>query len=483
MVRPRWIVTALVSVVLGTGVAHAWGPLGDSAVVSAGVRLVADDTKIPLQNLMRDIQAGSSVGSQEMVRLIPNADVSPISAIESEMHLLRAVRGDRVDPYFAYRLGVLGKLVAGVTTPLVTSESPVKNVYLADVEKNITKVRVDSSTRAEVSPATYFPNVIQQANIDADMLIRDYEGGLGFDGIAKASLAEDASRSVNAVADVLYTVLKDRAVVATVSQNQTRDYYLLALEFFLKRGNEKEAELVHAKLLSVDSGSPDLHKQVGDLYFSAKLYERGVAEYERVLALQPERRDVVERLAQHYLSVGDKEIEDGNLEAAEEAYAKAAATDKLNPDTTSKLMKTRTQRADRDMRMTSASSAIEQAAELTAQAEQFAFNRQFGEAMQKLTEAQGLYQSVGTEFPELARESRNGLFTIQTEMDKLRSDLVNSAPSLSGLGRDAGVRKLAVTTAGEVGASTLQAIVKSEYDAEIDRLKQQYEPAIISAGR
>ena len=124
----------------------------------------------------------------------PGATTNPIGAIESEMILLEAVRGDRVDPYFAYRLGVLGKLVARICSPLERADSTYRNLYYADVDKKIENVPIDSTSRRVVDPQVYLPQVSRSAADRADVIVEDYKTGLGFGGVAQASLSEDASR-------------------------------------------------------------------------------------------------------------------------------------------------------------------------------------------------------------------------------------------------------------------------------------------------
>ena len=115
-----------------------WGPQAIRNIVSGAARLMDKEYGIPLTNLLQEIQAGGSLSQALVEGLIPTAGHDPITAIESEMYLLQAVRGDRVDPYLAYRLGVLGKLTAQLSSPVSEARSTYRTLYDADAEKHIT---------------------------------------------------------------------------------------------------------------------------------------------------------------------------------------------------------------------------------------------------------------------------------------------------------------------------------------------------------
>ncbi|HRK35848.1 MAG TPA: hypothetical protein PLJ47_14720, partial [Candidatus Hydrogenedentes bacterium] len=205
----RLLTIAAVAVMLAawTSPAWAWGPRTRVSIVTTAARVVSKGSGANLVRLERDIRDGAAISPSELVALIPVAAGNPLGAIEGEMYLLQAVSGGRVDPYFAYRLGVLGNLVAQVTAPLADSDPTVRDVYYSDVESVIEKVQLRPAKRAQVDPGSYLLEVRAEADERRELILTDYRAGLGFKGTAGAAVSEDASRSVNAIADIYQAIL------------------------------------------------------------------------------------------------------------------------------------------------------------------------------------------------------------------------------------------------------------------------------------
>ena len=85
--------------------------------------LVVGGGKVAERKVRGLVEAGARVSNADQTRLYPNFEQDPIGAIESEIFLMQAVRGERIDPYYAFRLGLLGKLVAQSTAPLANIRS------------------------------------------------------------------------------------------------------------------------------------------------------------------------------------------------------------------------------------------------------------------------------------------------------------------------------------------------------------------------
>ena len=93
--------------------AFAWGSRTQLTIVSAAVRLVSRDGSIPLARLDHEIQRGASAERPPYL-----VTANAVNTIESEMYLLQAMRSRRIDPYYAYRLGALGRLVSVLSQDL-----------------------------------------------------------------------------------------------------------------------------------------------------------------------------------------------------------------------------------------------------------------------------------------------------------------------------------------------------------------------------
>jgi len=471
----RLLTIAAVAVMLAawTSPAWAWGQRTRVSIVTTAARVVSKGSGANLVRLERDIRDGAAISPSELVALIPVAAGNPLGAIEGEMYLLQAVSGGRVDPYFAYRLGVLGNLVAQVTAPLADSDPTVRDVYYSDVESVIEKVQLRPAKRAQVDPGSYLLEVRAEADERRELILTDYRAGLGFKGTAGAAVSEDASRSVNAIADIYQAILVSRVSSANISPSQIRDYAVRAIQFYIKRGNDAETEAAYNRLMTLNVATVDLQKQIGDMFYDAGKYERAMAEYRAVLALDPARRDVTERIAAYYVKMGDDALADERLEDARDAFTNALSADKLHPTAQSKLLESEKMISERDARLASSREALEAGDLKVSEAEQRAFRRDYGGAIGLLYEAQLAYNSVTEEFAPEFRAAQNGLLTTEGRLNQLRRDLVSNAPSLSGLGAGTIAKKQAEDAAQAANLSALKSLLDKQYQSELDRLKAE----------
>jgi len=389
---------AAVLAVVFAAPAAAWGPKTRVAVVTMATRLVSREG-IPLTKLEKDVRQGAEISADGRAAILPSADRNPVLAIEAEMFLLQAARGDRVDPYFAYRLGVLGNAVAEATGPMAGAPDRYRDMYYADVEQNV-DVPITPAKRRSVDPAPYFSQIQREATARRDIIVGDYRDGVGFRGLASQSLREDVGRSVNAVADVMFTVLRSPAAVVDISEDRLRDYMVEALAFYIKRGNTAETNRAYDRLKEKSLQTPELQKRVGDMFYDAEQFERAMKEYSAVLAVSPDQRDVVERIARYYVRMGEDALIQGDLEAAQEAYENALEADALHPTAQSELVRVKRLIDERGERLAEDQARNARARDLENQADQRINQGDYAGAMESLRNAQQEYVAVDTEFPE-----------------------------------------------------------------------------------
>ncbi|MBI4556582.1 MAG: hypothetical protein HY706_03280 [Candidatus Hydrogenedentes bacterium] len=460
----------------------AWGPRAQLAVVLTAARMTSKEANIPLVNLERDLRNGASVSSETVRVQYPDAERDPAGAIEAEMYLLQAMRSQRIDPYFAYRLGVLGKLVAQATAPLARGNPTYRNLYYADVEENIGRTELKTAARRQVEPAAYFPRVQREAQTREDLIVKDYQTGLGFKGVAGAALAEDASRSVNAVADVWHTILTGNVVVANIADSQMRDYVVDSLKFYLSRHHRQEIDAAYARLAGMPAQTPELRNRIGDMFFEYGEFDRGIKEYEAVVAAEPNRRDVIEKISGYYVRVGDEALVRNELEQARDAFARAAEVDKLHAAAQEKLLEAQRMIGDRDARLETARQAIEQAKTLETQAEQQRLRRNYAQALATLRQVEILYKSVPDEFAAENHAARAGLNNVATLMRDVKGELVRNAETFSGSSTASDLRRLATGSARQLDEETLRTLLANQYRSEIAKLERDLRQRVQSAG-
>ena len=459
--------------------AAAWEPVTQQAVVTTAMHVLTKDGVLQLSKLERDVREGASAPPEMIEDLYPGLATGKVRAIENEMHLLAAVRaGGGVAPYYAYRLGALGRLVAEITAPLADEPTVYRERYYADVAANFRQVPLKLSQRKLVDPLPYFERVKGQANSRRDLILRDYQEGIGFTGVARAALSDDYSRSVAAVADVWSTVVTSGVVHAGVSEVQLRDYILNAMAYYVARRNPLDIDSNQQRLARLVPSTPDLDKRIGDMFFEAGYFDRAIRQYNNVLRAQPARRDVVEKLALYYMRMGNEALEEERLEAAHDAYAKALEVDPLHTEAEAKRLEAGRLIAQRDTRLETARRLIQEAGQLETDAERLAIRDRYADAIDVLKNARDRYEDVSNEFAAEFRAAAAGLTNIDFRLRELKGGLVQNAQRLSGGGLTLELQQLAARNTRELDQRALHKLTSNALEAEVDRLMAAYQSAL-----
>lgn len=462
------VILLIVSLGLPVG---AWGPLTQASLVSTAVYVISSDGNIPLSNLLRYVRAGSEIDDATERELFPNFDIDPIGMVETQMYLLQAVRRDRIDPYYAFRLGALGKIIARTTATMANANPTYRKMYFDDVDKHIRRTEMDRAKRIEVDPQAYFSRAVRIANEQAETIERDYQSGLGFQGYASASLSMDASRSVNAITDVWYTILSNPVAFINISKTHMREYGRRSLAFYLKQGNLTEAREAYSRIQSSGILTADLQKVIGDMFLEAGLAERAMDEYRAVLSLHPERRDVKIKIAQHYAAVGEQALENGQLEASRDAFQLALQADMLHPDAQARLLDVKRLITKREENLAVAREALEMARQVEARAASEESQGDFARAYATLAIAREHFLRVPGEFGVEAKQAELGLKNVDIRMIALKRELIQNAQLLSGSGFQRDARYL---TKGvqNVQEEALKAMMNDEFHRAITMWQQ-----------
>ena len=451
---------------------HAWGSANARAIVSTAARLAEREGVMSLGALRDETQKGGAIGDRELAGRFPGFDQDPANAVEMQMVLLQSVKGERIDPYFAYRLGILGSMVARASAPLFGAPPSLQQQYNEDVAGVIDRISLQSAPRRPMDPRTYFAELHRERSTRREVIVKEYVEGLGFDGLARSALPEDLTRSVSAVVDTWNTVLSTGATTANVSQAQMHDYIRGSVSFYLDHGNPDRAYSQYESLLRPNVATANLRKEVGDLFFEAGAYDHALMEYGMVLEAEPGRRDVAERVAAYHMQTGEQALSGNALERAREAFSAALEANRLHPTAQARLLDVDEMIARRDAREAAARRNIEDGQELLAEAERLIVAREFAPAGRKLSEAAYLYEQVDDEFPEEARRATTALREIAMRRRDLQEQIISNAQMLSG----AATRWDARGYAGEAGQFSdqgFQEMLRHNFEEQIRRLRDE----------
>jgi tetratricopeptide (TPR) repeat protein len=379
------------------------------------------------------------------------------------MALLQNMRGGRIDPYYAFRMGVLGRMVADASAPMLSVRSAsLRDRYYGDVDKVINRAPLKMAPRKVVDPRPYFNFISGQSSANDQTFELEYQSGQGFSGLARSSVGADASRSVNAIADVWYTILTSKTAAFDDPSAAKRDYILGAVAFYVKQGNLTEADASYAQAKQQNLLDTQTQKGVADLYFDSQHYDRAMAEYQKILAADPGRRDVVERVAKFYEISGDDALKAEKLEAAREAYGKALEANSLHPDAQRKLLNVEAKIYARDERLAKQRGAIDEARNFEDRAEEAAARRDYAMAVGLLNNAIQRYGDVTDEFPAEAKDANTGRRSVEMRTKELKQELINNSMTLSGSSVAFDARQLAAKTP-DVGREALKDMLGVEY--------------------
>jgi len=456
----------------------AWGPKTQQAVVTTAMHVLNKEGVVQIARLSREVAEGATATAEAMQKIHPTFDADPMRAVETELRLLSAVRGQSVDPYFAYRLGLLGALISQITAPLSGEPSIYRTEYYDDVDQNLQQVPLKTGQRKNVDVVPYLERVQSLANVRRDLLLKDYQAGIGFLGVARSSLAEEASRSVEAVADIWYTLLTGPSYQSAVSEEQVQKYVGDAMEYYVQRGNEGEIDANYGRLSILTAKTPVFARRLGDIFYDGGLYERAIREYDVVLRHEPGQREILDRIATYYVKVGDQLAAAKRLEQAEEAYGRAAKVDPLHVDAEMKRLEMEAQITARNARQETARRMIEEAGRLQTDAEQLALEGRHADAIGLLHQAEAKYRTVTSEFMPELQAANMGLSNIAMRLRDLTGQLIQNAQSLSGSGSALDVRRLADANAKSIDEAALKALNAQELADELARVKEQMRPAL-----
>ncbi len=455
--------------------AAAWGTQAQLALVSTALNVFANEANIPLGQLRRELLEGVNVSRGQLFERLGDQSGDPLRAIETEVFVLQAVRPQRIDPYYAYRIGMLGKLVAEVTAPMATADPSFRDAYYADVEDAIDNLSLSSAALQQVEPQPYLRQIATLQNGRNDVIVSEYRSGIGFDGSAKLSLAEDASRSVRAIMNIWFTAMGGNEKAA-VSEDLMRRYALDAVQFYVARGNAAEIDAAAKRLQESIPMSPDLKIAIADAYFDAEFNERAVALYQEVAEEAPGRRDVIERIARYFMRQGEGLLAEEELEEAEEAFAAALDADPLHPTAEARRLEVEAMIAAREMRLAETRTIVERAENLRGLAQEEALRGRVAEAIALLREAVGSLGEVGEEFPAEAQRAQTLAAQMNTRVAALREELLASAQRYSGTSVDYELKRIAADSTDALVSATLQSLLMQERAQRMEALSVQVEP-------
>ncbi|HPP59596.1 MAG TPA: hypothetical protein PLT82_10730 [Candidatus Hydrogenedens sp.] len=449
---------------------YCWGPTAQISIISNAIHLLDKELNTSLKKLEEDLKNGAGIPDDVLYSLVPTARTDIVRAIETEINLLIAVKPKKIDPYYAYRLGILGKLTAQATSPLQNADLTIQTLYNADVEKMIEKVSLRTNPRQRVNPSVYFSQLSRQISSRDTIFEQEYKSNVGFRGTASTTLPECVSISLNAVADVWYTVLIPNQTIGNVGESALREYALQGGLFYAKRGNPEEIKLGIQKLSALVPFTEDMYIQLGDTLMQTGLSELAVEQYQMAIQLNPNRREIARKIADYYVDKGNKSREAKKLEEALDWFKNAVTADPLHPEAERLRLDTERDIKERDARLAMTKEALERADKLQNTAEQEALSGHIAEAIVLLRQALATYDEVTDEFPLENQQKGRGIRYVNNRIQELKGQLLDSAKNFSGKYPDFDLMNTLTKINNEISNYLIQEKIEQSFQSEIQSI-------------
>jgi len=462
--------------------AQAWGPRAREGIVRTSIRVVSPTLGDLLRDYDDEVIAGATLSEQEMLQRFPHYGFGdPVLAVDAEIDLLRAARASGFSPYLAYRLGVLGQLVAAMnqpffTVPGSTSDRKLRERYEADAESFASGIPYESAKREYIVDVRSYLERRRDYLKDAEALIAsDYKSGMGFTGYAKRSLNAIFSNAVNAVADVCYTILGEAPVPARtpVRVVSLRDYYVDAIGFYLQRDEDERATAQIELLEDTGTLDADTLKKVADRYYENARYDRAISMYRAVLGKDPRRADVQKKISDYFFSEGLALLEQRKYGEAEQAFDQVLQTDVGRGDAREKKLEAAKLLAERRDRLTVAKQRVEDAERKADSAARAEAQRKFAEAVALYRQANSMYVQVSNEFEDEFLAAEEASRRIEAKIERLKDQLVEEVRALQYGAVREHARELIEDASERNVRSLATRLVQDEHAAEVEALRAQ----------
>ncbi|HOZ46106.1 MAG TPA: hypothetical protein PLO37_10140 [Candidatus Hydrogenedentes bacterium] len=451
--RKLTIIVGMCLILVATETA-AWGPRAQKAIPVAAIQMIRrtfpSAFKTERNNYEEDVLRGATAGPEILKNSVPlTCDAEAVSAVGTETQLLRAVSPYGMGSYFAYRMGVLGALVANVVLPYGLSWTP-EDITLqakinADLDGACERYRFEpaSDTRLYVrDPNVYFAQHRRFYNEDKKMIRDDYTVGNGPAGFLREGGQAYFGRAIEAISDVWYTVLRTQGDPADVppSAPVIARYFVNEIAYLLnEKRNIHQADKSYEHFVAANPGMAELYEQVGDLYYAYGTDEgrdRGVREWRIAYGMGGvSRRTSASKLSSHFLRVGQAFLDaasaagatDRDLPNALEAFTQALEFDRGSETAAKRLNETNVAIMAREERRQLAISVIASAEKVVKEADKGRMDKSFEAAIATYKKAISLFETIDEEFSDQSSTAKQAVKAINLSITEVINDVLDTA--------------------------------------------------------
>jgi len=467
--------------------AYGWGKAAQRIISWTAIRALPADHQQMLLPFEQQLLDGATADDEVVSRYFRRGSVAETArSVSHEMNLLRTALRGGIDEYTAYRFGVLSQIVADLNEPF-TGDLPLsgysredvaglRRQYEVDVDRALQGVRYGYKRRKPVYDAeAYFAGVrryLQQAEL---FLAQDYARGEGFSEYGFRSLNLYYDNSVNAVADVWFTILRPAQFAELIDPTSSAmgQYRINAVRYFLEVGRDRKAADIVAQLDADMMMDTETRKRVSDAYYDTRRHTRAIDGYLSVLDEQPNWPMVRARVSNYYYALGTAYMKGGLLAEAQHAFEHVLTHDpqyrpaRLALDTTIGLIAAREERLNRTRSRMQAARASETRAKRAEAA------RDYATAMRHLRDAAAVYSAVTTEFRNEYRDAQRKLASIREQITKYSDTIIQEARALDTITEQMVLDASVNQAARKHAARFADEVIEASHDQQTDKLRRE----------
>lgn len=451
---------------LAAGSASAWEPQARQKIVLMAMQLVrpAHPTFFrPLEapiTYEKDVIQGVTDGLSALNERVSFTNPKELmQLIDAQIELLRDVRSYGPTSYYAYRMGALAALAADLVLPygvvFTESEKPLQTAINRDIEAHLDDLVYANGEKELMflmDTVKYFEARRRFYPADQAMIASDYDAGKGYNGYLSDSVAQYFTRAAESVADVWHTILKTeqpRGRAATPKNNMAW-YFVDEIDFLLNaKDNLFLADKVYRNFEQVSEDMPDPYEKLGDLYYQydgEEGVERGVREWRIAYGVAgPTRNQIAQKLAQHFMEVGDKLIlaskepgaPDLTLPNALNAFTQALEYDRRSSRAEERIQLANQLIQERKARLDENLTLLAKAQETVEAGNQSRGRGEFTNAIIAYQKAMSVFDSVTDEFTDVHNTAQEGHASADDAINDVVTEVLGKADSAIANGESA----------------------------------------------
>jgi len=439
--------------------AYAWGPRAKQAITAMAIQMIQSEFPYTFRpsgsagvGYEKEAIQGSADGWQTIAEFYSFENEEAIfSAITSEIQLLRDIRRFGPSSYYAYRLGVLSALVADLMIPYgfawTDEERQLQKVVNEDIDKQLDSYAYQAQQTQRnfiIDVKKYFSERRPYFVENKRLIANDYRLGKGYNGLlAKAGL-DYFVRTVRAVSDVWYTVLRpeDEGVWVSPPSDRTRAWYFVKeIEFLLDvKKNMFQADKVYENFTKLSLTPPEAVNRIGDAFYrmnSSEAKNRAVQLWRSAYTVSAGelRNTIAKKLSKYYYDQGQTSLARANQPGGKEedlnnalySFQQAIEFDRENQEIVNMIQQTYQEIKERTEYRNMLVTIISQAEKTQEEAEKYRLSGDYGNAILTYRIAVSLYNSVDDRFKDLESNAKGGLRRVKKSISDVINEVLDRA--------------------------------------------------------